>query len=226
MPEELTEEQTRAAFADLRAADLTFIRPPGSAEALRTVRRRRRAGVVAAAAGAGLVLAGSATVAARVDPDRAAPAAPSPAPSALSDAELDRLSEAAAAALGLTTVDNKKRRSQGLPRIVSSNHGPLRGGDQGVAGVSSGTNQTGVYVVEVVCVGTGTLHALVWAADGISRDRPVPPGAADVQVSCGDRPTPVEVTVSAPRPKLVFTRIEPDPSAIGRAAYARLTRHQ
>jgi RNA polymerase sigma-70 factor (ECF subfamily) len=82
MPEELTEEQTRAAFADLRAADLTFIRPPGSVAAQRTVRRRRRAGVVAVAAGVGIAIVSTATVLSVVDTDRAAPPPAPPTPSA------------------------------------------------------------------------------------------------------------------------------------------------
>ena len=227
MSEELTEAQTRAAFARMRAEDLAYIRPPGSAEALRTVRRRRRAGVAAVAAGVGIAVAGGATMAMLADTDRTALPPAAPSPSALSEAELQKLEATAVATLGLYE-DNQKRRSAGKPAIVSFSKGPLRGNDGGISGTASSTNKNGVYVVEILCVGEGTMRAQVWAdlQDTTSpRARTPPPGSFDERVRCSDRPTPVKVTVQAPKPKLVYTRIEADPSAVGRAAYARLTRN-
>ncbi|RSM56471.1 hypothetical protein DMB66_34720 [Actinoplanes sp. ATCC 53533] len=225
MPEELTEEQTRAAFALMRAEDLTYIRPPGSAEALRAVRRRRRTSVAAVAAGVVIAVAGSATVAALVDTDRTAlpPATPSPSPSALSKAQLDHLAAAAAVALGIDRVDNEKRKLEGKPQIISSSKGPVRS-SEGFSGSASSTNKNGGYVVEVVCVGEGTIRAQIWAAAPATTTSPAP-DTFEHPVTCSDKPTPIKVSVRAPKPKLVYVRIQADPSAVGRAAFARLTRH-
>ncbi|WP_433723547.1 hypothetical protein ACQP2Y_00590 [Actinoplanes sp. CA-051413] len=127
MPEELTEEQTRTAFADMRAADLTFIRPPGSAAAQRTVRRRRRAGVVAVAAGVGIAIVTTATVMSVVDTDRAAPTPAAPSPSfsrpPLTEAQLKQLGSEAMATLG-ADVNNNDRKKAGKPAVVAFSRGP------------------------------------------------------------------------------------------------------
>ncbi|SCL16275.1 hypothetical protein GA0070624_0975 [Micromonospora rhizosphaerae] len=232
MPEELTEEQTREAFALLRAEALTHIRPPGAAEALRAVRRRRRTGVAAVAAGVGLAVAGGAAVANLVDADRSAPppaaASPSPSPSALSAAQLDDLASAAAAALGTKDVDNRKPRSEGKGPIIMSGGGPVLRGDQGISGTGYSENKTGVYVFEVLCVGEGTLRARFWAGTSTANaagSRPTPPpNSPDLQVPCGDEPTPATASVRAPWPERVYVSIEPDQAAVGRAAYASLVR--
>lgn len=224
MPEELTEEQTRAAFALMRAEDLTYIRPPGSAEALRAVRRRRRTSAAAVAAGVVLAVLGGVTVAALIGTDRVAlpPATPSPSPSALSKAQLDELSAAAAVALGIDRVDNRKRKLEGKPQIISSSKGPVRN-YAGFGGSASNMIKNGVYVVEALCVGEGTIRAQIWAAPQNTTAPPLP-GAFEHRLTCGDKPTPIKVTVRAPKPNLVYVRIQADPSAVGRAAYARLTR--
>jgi hypothetical protein len=166
MPEELTEEQTRAVFADMRATDLTFIRPPGSAAAQRTVRRRRRAGVVAVAAGVGIAIVSTATVLSVIDTDRAAPSPAAPSPSfsrpPLTEAELKQLGAEAMATLGADS-DNNDRKKAGKPAIVSSNHGLARP-DMGVSGSATSTNKTGDYVVEIICLGEGSIRTTVWAS--------------------------------------------------------------
>lgn len=224
MPEELTEEQTRAAFALMRAEDLTYIRPPGSAEALRAVRRRRRTRAAVVAAGVVIAVAGGATVAALVDTDRTAlpPATPSPSPSALPRAQLNELGDAAAIALGVR-YDSKKRKLAGEPQIFSGSSGPIR--DYiGVAQEASGAKKYGDFVFEVLCLGEGTIHAKVWAAaQGVWNTAP-PSDAIDRQVTCSDKPTPIKVNVRAPKPKIVYFVIQGDPVAVGRAACATLIR--
>ncbi|MFC4149051.1 hypothetical protein ACFO0M_22600 [Micromonospora mangrovi] len=233
MPEELTEEQTRAAFALLRAESLTHIRTPGTAEALRTVRRRRRAGIATAAAGVALALAGSAGVASLVGGDRSAPppvsSTPSTSPPPLSTAQLDALASEAGTALGINSIDNRKRRSEGKGPILMSSSGPiLRGGPSNISGTGYNENKTGVYVLEILCVGEGALRARFWgepAMSGARESRPTPsPDSPDVRVPCGDHPTPVTASVRAPWPARVYVSVEADPTAVGRAAYARLVR--
>jgi hypothetical protein len=172
-----------------------------------------------------IAVVGSATVSALVDTDRTVlpPATPAPSPSALSKAQLDELAAAAAVALGIDNRDNKKRRLEGKPPIVSSSGGPIRAVDNGFGGNASSTNKNGVYVVEVLCMGEGTIRAQIWAA--AMGTTPPPSGSFDHEVTCGRKPTPVEVTVRAPKPNLVYVRIQADPSAVGRAAYAELTRN-
>jgi len=227
MPEELTEEQTRAAFADMRAADLTFIRPPGSAAAQRTVRRRRRAGVIAVAAGVGIAIVSTATVMSVVDTDRAAPAPAAPSPSfsrpPLTEAQLKQLASEAMATLGADT-NNADRKKAGKPAIVSSNHGPARP-NMGTSGSATSTNKTGDYVVEIICLGEGTIRTTVWAASHDPQSMRTPtPDASVVSVRCGDKPAPVRVDVHAPKPKLVHVQHQADPAAVGHAVFAHIVR--
>ncbi len=230
MPE-LTEEQTRRAFALLRAESLAHMRPPGAEEAQRTVRRRRRTGIAAVAASVLIMVAGGATVANLVDPDRSAPppTAPSPSPSssALSMGQLDDLASAAASALGIDAVDNRKRRSEGKgPILMGSAYPVLRSGG-GIGGTGSNENKTGVYVFEVLCVGKGTLRARFWAGTSTanaSRNHQPPTASPDMQVPCSDEPIPATAIVRAPWPAMVYVSIEADQTAIGRAAYAFLVR--
>jgi hypothetical protein len=169
-------------------------------------------------------------VVAVVDTDRAAPPPAAPSPSfsrpPLSEARLKQLASEAGAALGLNNTSNTERRKTGKPAIVSSSSDPVRNG--GISGASSGSNKTGEYVDEVVCLGEGTIRTTVWG-EAIDRSKPrfVPtptPDATVIDVRCGDKPTPVKIEVCAPKPERVFVQTEPDQAAIGHAAVARLIR--
>ncbi|MEU4441568.1 hypothetical protein [Micromonospora chalcea] len=230
MPEDITEEQTRNAFALMRAETLTHIRPPGTAAAQRTVRNRRRTGIAALAAGVGIVVAGGFAVTHLATSERSAtpPAAPSPSPSPseLPAEQLDRMAATAAAALGITSVDNKQRRREGKGPILMIGSEPARRG--GISGTGYNENKTGIYVLDVLCVGEGTLRTRFWAAtsgaDEAGNPAPIPPDAAEAQVPCSDKPERVSLSVRAPWPKKVYVSIEPDQAAEGRAAHASLVR--
>lgn len=237
MPE-LTEEQTRAALAGLRAETLPLIQPPGSAAAARTVRRRRRTGVATVALGVVSAIAAGAFVvqiAGRTSqpppPGAATPSlspSPAPAPPRLSDEELKRLEARAKTALGLDNVDNRRRRAEGKPPIVWGTSGiARRAGRVGMSGGSSSVNESGVYVIEIVCLGAGSLMLRYWGGPqrraGRSPDAMPPADARDLFVPCG-APTVMTARVLAPQPNLVYASEEFDEAAVGRAAFALLVR--
>lgn len=181
MPEEYTEEQTRDVFADLHTTMLTRVRPPGTEEAMRTVRSRRRTAVAMVAAGVGTVLAGGIAFAGLGGVDRSAPPpAAHPSRPVLSDAELDRLYAAAQAKLGIPSVlDNRQRREEGKDVVAFFGGGPLKAGNGGHVGGGSNMNKTGEYTLDVLCVGEGTVEVHFWTAaqgqHGPARPRPVRP---------------------------------------------------
>ncbi len=151
---------------------------------------------------------------------------PSPSPSELPAEQLDRMAATAAAALGITSVDNKQRRREGKGPILMIGSEPARRG--GISGTGYNENKTGVYVLDVLCVGVGTLRTRFWAAtsgaDEAGNPAPIPPDAAEARVPCSDEPERVSLSVRAPWPKKVYVSIEPDQAAEGRAAHASLVR--
>jgi hypothetical protein len=223
---ELTEDQTRAALAGLRAETLPLIRPPGSVEAARTVRRRRRAGAAAIALGVVAAIAAGALVQTVVRTGQPAPpVAPASAPTAtrLSDGDIDDLIARAKTLLELDNVDNRRRKAEGKGSIISHVYGALtvtRGPRMGASGYSE--NASGIYVIDVVCLGTGSMRLNYWAgAHDVTGTRPPtpPPGSSSVVVPCGPE-TVTTVRVLAPRPQVVYHHIAPDEAADGRAVYA------
>jgi hypothetical protein len=178
----------------------------------------------------GIAVAGGAAVANLGDADRSAPPPaapiPSPSPSALSAAQLDGLASAAAATLGIESVDNRKRRSEGKgPILMTGNHPVLRV-NPSVAATGYSENETDIYGFEILCVGEGTLRARFWGSPANapgSRPAP-PPGSPDLRVPCGDEPSPATASVRAPWPQRVYVWIEADQAAVGHAAVAFLVR--
>ncbi|WP_433723545.1 hypothetical protein ACQP2Y_00585 [Actinoplanes sp. CA-051413] len=80
-------------------------------------------------------------------------------------------------------------------------------------------------MVEIICLGEGTIRTTVRAAshdpDPQSMRTP-PPDASVVNVRCGDKPAPVRVDVRAP--KLVYVQHQADPAAVGSALVAHIVR--
>jgi hypothetical protein len=245
---ELTDEQTREAFAGLRADALPLIQPPGAARAARTVRRRRRAGLAAVAAGVGVVTAGAtliplasgrgADVAPAASP-LVTPTAASAAPSATATPypsrpgrslnpgytpELSALARRAGEALGLHPAPTRNR--DGKPRMMSE--APIEEGRRVGNGGGTGGGP-GTYTLEVTCAGKGTLTAHFYSSP---TDWPgtiaVPEPGPDEQVArvpCSDQPKIVRLRLTLTSDdRMVHERVDPDEVASGQAGYAILVR--
>jgi hypothetical protein len=263
MSEEYTEQETREAFAAARAEVLTYVRPAGAAQAMHTVRRRHRAGIVAVAVGAAVVVGGVVTATNLVTADRAAPASTIPpsspsaaarpsasevasVPASLSAslpvllsastrAALRAMATRAASAIDLTGVTTDDGQANGKGSLVMNTSQAVDRLDFGITGAAGATDKSGDYIYEIACVGTGTLRARFWAGPSAaenarnrkvnpSRPLSVPPDAAEMRVTCGDRPAKATARVHAAYPHMVYVSVEADQTAIGKAGYADLVR--
>jgi hypothetical protein len=190
----LAEEQTRAAFAQLRADEMGRLIPPGAAGVRRTVRRRRAvraaSGVLAAAVLAVAALAGLNAI--QPAPDRRPPV--------LSGPQLDDL--AAQAGTVLNSGDNQTIiRSESRVTDMFSNTHAIEA-------------DSADYQLQVSCVGTGHL-ALTFrvGADDL-----------DADVTCGPAGTPPHIfnARASSGTGSIFISLRPDEAARQRAGFAYL----
>lgn len=185
-------------FADLRAAEIAGLRPPGT-EPLRRAARRRRATLPAAAGLAVVVLTGL-TVAVRPDaaPAPVPPAAPTSAPVTPGGRLLtDRVAQA----LDVDPVNP-------LPGAILTDPGA---GPREFRRVLLG----GSYRMKLFCAGTGSMDVTV-AVDKVAQT----PSATAVTVPCStgqQTVLDVPVVVTGPTGKLTV-RVVPDVPGAGRAA--------
>src|SRR4051812_36864221 len=169
MPDYLSDEDTRTAFAELRASELAGVRPPGTDSIRRTVRRRTAARVVAAVGCAALAIAGGAVVAADVL---------APAPNAVGQGvgsrsrPTERPTAVPTDALGWGRLaDAALRWTPDEPRWFAHSFGPADASNHGVSYVGAYP----AYTMTVACAGAGTVHVRI-AADT---------HAAFADVACG-----------------------------------------
>jgi hypothetical protein len=195
VPEMLTEDEVREAFARLRAAELPRVPGPGTAAIERTV-RRRRATTSAAVLLIALAVAGGAAFAVRTGTPRPAPppppAAPEPVPTG---PDLIRLGEQASLALDPVVPGD----------YAAGVSGPLTGA---VLDAHEATQPAGRYRLAATCVGTGT------ARFEVVQNRQ----AEGFDLVCDGRAGSLEF-VYQPAFTL-YVSVEPDAAADGHAGFA------
>ncbi len=175
MPEQLTDSETRELFTDLRAGQLSHVRPPGVVTVRRTVRRRR----IVASVAAGLAVLGVSGLAVGAVSHSDRPlvtggATPQPVASGRSDPARVALSSQAADSLP-------------VPEGESVEFG--RSTEDVLGGLQV---PAGYYTLHVRCLGAGTLTARL----GSDVDQSVPgavqppggpaPDSATATVPCGE----------------------------------------
>ncbi|MBB5873616.1 hypothetical protein F4553_007050 [Allocatelliglobosispora scoriae] len=201
MPDLLSEDDTRSAFADVRAAELSLVRPPGTAAAHRTVRRRRTTAALTVAGCAALVLGAASLGIGGLGDDGETPGAP-PSGEAVN---LTALAEIARAALPL---DDEERE-----RVVNSSSGPL---DADIRNTDDAGRAT-TYQLLITCVGAGSIHFQL--AAGANRiEEEIDCGATRMAAAGG------AMLLSLPgpesRPHEIAVTVEPDVRALYHAGYA------
>jgi hypothetical protein len=211
MPDLLSEEETRAAFAELRSAELPHVRPPGTDSVHRTVRRRKAVRSVTVVGCAALAIGGGAVLAPNLLANNGA-----------SDNRTNGTANAIGAqptveptdALGWAQLaDYALGEGVGRPKWLAHSFGPVDAGSHDVA--YAGTYSA--YNLVVTCAGPGTMHVkmavgthateadvVCGATAGEARD-----ATKELALSAGDNAGHnVEVTA------------EPDAAADGKAGFA------
>jgi hypothetical protein len=197
----LTEDQTRSAFAQLRAAEIASVSAPGTAAAHRTVRRRRAARVATVAGCVAAVLAGGVALANNLT---GGGANSQPAdPQAVDVVRLGRLANAA-----LTAAEPER-----TTRQIFGGSGPL---DSAIHDVDETGGSLPAYQVLVTCMGEGSMNVTLTvgtnsASDGVACGR-TQAGAAGVATLISV-PTPAGASE-------VSVTLEPDEAALHHAGYA------
>jgi hypothetical protein len=202
MPEQLNDQQTRNAFAELRAGELARLRPPGTAAARHTVRRRRRAtalavglAVLGVAGGVGVVRAAGDTGPPTAPGDVPVPTVdPTPTPTV---GESLRLAEAARRAV---SVDPEDKRLMGSMGTLDSGRF-----DRNVDGITPGR-----YVIRVACAGSGAMYVAVKVApaDKISDA----PDLLRWRFTCAENPSQTPLTFEVRTAGELAVVITPDTS--------------
>jgi hypothetical protein len=195
VPDMLTEDETRQAFARMRANELTRLAGPGSAAAHRTVRRRRATTITVAAVTIGLALAGGSVVLVGADPPQPAPPAPGVPDTVSTGPDLIRLGEEASRALDTAVPGDYFFDGSGL--LTST-----------VLDADPGTLPAGRIRLTATCVGAGNARFEIIQ----NRD------AEGFDVICDGTPGSIEVAYQP-----VFTlyvSVKPDSAAVGHAGFA------
>jgi hypothetical protein len=200
MPDLLSEDQTRAMFADLHAEEIAHVRAPGTQAAHRTVRRRRTTAAVTVAGCVAVALGGAFLLGQNVGRT----STPAPAPAARPSIEADNtvaLGEAARQALGT---------AGSAPDMVSGSSGPL---DTGIHNVDE-TGHFARYRLLVTCAGAGSIRVKFGAG----------PKAVEDDVTCGQSS---QLSLDGPgtSPHDVTVTIEPDAAALHHAGFAYVIMH-
>ncbi|HEX6872770.1 MAG TPA: hypothetical protein VF163_16865 [Micromonosporaceae bacterium] len=212
MPDILSEEDTRALFAELRAQEHPNVVPAGTAAVQRTVHRRRMSTAVGVATLAALALVvGGLSVAGRdrqlFDP---APAGSIGEPSTSAHERLMGLAEQAR-----RSVDGGSRLPASPAEESSAGHGPLDSVVQIVdEAMASGGAPAADYRLWYSCRGSGSA-ILTWTIG--SRTASVTMICRDAGAAAPTRPDGVVTLTGA---GIMTVRIEPDPDALHQAAYA------
>lgn len=204
MSDLLSEEETRAAFAELRATELVHVRPPGTQAVRTTVRRRRTTRVVTVAGCAALAVAGGAIAAANMLPRQSAPAPMIGAQPSVEPTDALGWAQLADDALG-EGVGRPKWLAHALSPIDTVTH------DVAYAGTHSAYNLT------ITCAGAGTVHVKV----------AVGTHAAEADLACGatkseaqDATKVLALPVGDSAAHQVAVTIEPDGDAVNKAGFA------
>lgn len=235
MPEEYTEEQTRAAFGALHTDMLPRFRPPGAEAAISAVRRKRRTAVTVTSAGVAAVLVAGAAFVTLSPADRAVvpPAAsgkpssrPAPPPWVQTSGPAGDLAAEAALKLGLQ-MDNKERRKKGLPPIIMAYAQAMTSNTGGGIGGGNNSDPKAVeFTIDVVCFGQGTVQVSFWTAPKTGHAKPKTAATSvEFPLTCSADPETVTKTIHVSAPlDLAYVNIRPDKSAIGKAAVAHQVR--
>ena len=205
MSERLDDDWLSAAIDEFRAEARHAIRPPGAAEARRTVRRRSRsraAVTLAVAAAVGLGVAGPLTT-------HRAPATPvgTTTPPAIKD--VDALGVEALASLGFGPAGATPDGMLGVRPGIA--YGGMRSATEPVVyrlGTADDPMPVGHYQLMAACRGQGRIAATWTTPDGAT---------GGVTIGC-DEPVSVPLTVSVPG--VVVVSLRPDVSAAGRSGVA------
>lgn len=204
MPEMLTEDEVREAFARLRAAELPRVPGPGTAAIERTVRRRRATTIVVAGLTTALaVVAGAALAVGAPAPEPApppAPAASNPVPTPVptlvpTGPDLIRLGEQASLALDPVVPGD----------YAGGGSGPLEGA---LTYQLEATLPAGRYRLAATCVGAGKARFEI-----VQNQH-----AEGFDVVCDGRAGSLEFVYQPPF--TLYINVEPDPVADGHAAFA------
>lgn len=200
MPDLLSEDETRAVFADLRSSELPHVRPPGT-EAVRTTVRRRKTTRMATIAGCAVLAVGGVWLGLSMSGTPSTPAAP-----------LDRTTtewgQIAAALMP----------PQGTPGFVAGASGPL---DATVRDVDESASLGG-YRLRVTCAGAGAIHVRLEAGGAVQQtDVVCGSGIAEA----GESAREVTVAVPSGGPEGMAVVIEPDAAALHRAGFAYVVVH-
>lgn len=191
----LTEDETREAFARLRADELPRVSGTGTALMHRTVRRRRATTIAAAVSTAFAVAGGAAVAVGAATPEPAAPPAPAAPDPVSTEPDLVRLGEQASRALDVVVTGDYRAEASG----------PLT---KGIQDAHEATMPAGRYRLAAACVGAGK-----------ARFEVVQNGHAEgFDVVCDGTPGTLEFTYQP-----VFTlhvSVEPDSAADGHAGFA------
>lgn len=202
MPDLLSEEETRALFADLHSQALHDVQAPGTQAAHRTVSRRRTVKAVSIAGCVAIALGGTFLLGQNIGSSKAAT---NPAPAAQPSVEADdtnALAQTARLAVGT---------GEGQAAFVSAASGPL---DSGIHNVDS-TGEFRDYELRVMCAGAGSIDITFAAGAGSTKEG----------LACGKGPLVIHLTGPATKPHDLAVTIEPDPAALGHAGYAYVITH-
>jgi hypothetical protein len=210
MPDLLSEEETRAAFAELRATELQRVRPPGITAAHQTVRRRTRAKAVVVAAGVVAMLGALGLAQNSLTDQSTGPTDIDPPTINLSppnDLAEGWREVAEGAVMGLLPMNN----------ISAISTGGLRSTVRDV----DDTAAYPAYHVKVVCAGYGTIDVMVMAGSQAN-------GAA---VDCGASQSEAakrmrEIDIAMPSGVIGLTvTIKPNHVALNNSAYGYVITH-
>jgi hypothetical protein len=212
MPEQLSDQQTRSAFAELRAGELGRLSPPGTAAARHTLRRRRRA----TAAAVGLAVLGTAggiqMVRAVGDADAGRPTPPVAGPATTvttgPPATVGESLRRARIAQQAVSVDPEAKRLMG-------SIGTLQSGrfDRNSRGIDPGR-----YVIRVACVGSGSMTVAVRVAPAEKIF-----DAGDLvrgRITCTAQPDQTPLAFDVPAPGELAIEMTPDSATDGATGFA------
>jgi hypothetical protein len=201
MPDLLSDDDTRAAFASLRSSELARVRPPGTDAVRRTVSRRRTTRAVTIAGCLVLAIGGGVALAANPLGRGVAPAGPP-----------DRTAtDWSRIAVALMPPD-------GTPGFVSSAAGPL---DANIRNVDETAHLRG-YRLRITCAGAGAVHVKL-EAGGATAEADVSCGAGIAEAGAATRE--LKVAVPAGGANGVAVAIEPDAAALKKAGFAYVIVH-